>query len=87
MKNIKVGTIKPRKLTVSDKKVWSKYMTHEYVYISNDCEYVYLRFEGYDHMEQEWRIVKIAEVKKIRKNLDARLAEERAELEKRSMSK
>lgn len=56
MKNIKVGTIKPHKLTVSDKKVWSKYMTPEYVYISNDCEYVYLRFEGYDHMEQEWRI-------------------------------
>lgn len=43
-------------------------MTPEYVYTFGEYgdEYIYLRFEGYDRMEQIWRIVKIAEVKKIR---------------------
>lgn len=63
MRHIKIGTIKPHKLTVSDKKLWSKYMTPEYVYTTGGHEYVYMRFEGYDHMQQEWRIVKISKVK------------------------
>lgn len=67
-RTIKIGTIKPYRLKASNKKIWSKFMTPEYVYTFGEYgdEYIYLRFEGYDRMEQIWRIVKIAEVKKIR---------------------
>jgi len=64
MRHIKVGTIKPRQLTKQDRAIWRKYMTPEYVYMADDgTEYVYLRFDGYDHMEQVWHIEKISKVK------------------------
>lgn len=64
MKSLQIGTIKPRCLTKHDRQIWHKYMTPEYVYMADDGQqYVYMRFEGYDHMEEEWRIVKIAKVR------------------------
>jgi len=47
------------KLSKSDKKIWAKFMTPEYVYEKDGSEYVKLVFMGYDKMEQEWRIVKL----------------------------
>ena len=50
---------KEHKLSKSDKNIWSKFMTPEYVYEKDGSEYVKIMFMGYEKMEQLWRIVKL----------------------------
>lgn len=57
MSEIKVGTIKKHRLSKHDEKIWSNFMTPEYVYETGTGRYINLRFMGYDKMEQEWKIV------------------------------
>lgn len=62
MRHIKIGSIKPHQLTKKNKQIWSKFMTSEYVYESDDgVQYVYIMFKKYDHHDQIWHIIKISE--------------------------
>lgn len=59
MQGTKQGTLRLHKLSDSDKRLWAKFMTPEYVVVKDNVEYVIMKFEGHDHMEQIWRITKV----------------------------
>lgn len=64
MSGLKVGEIKKEQLKKHTKRVWSKFMTPEYIFTENGKEYYYIEFTGWDKMESEWRIIKIEEARK-----------------------
>lgn len=70
MKHLKVGKIKKLKLSKRDKRTLQKFMNSEYVFSDKEGDNVYMMFEGYDHMTQEWRIIKINKAVNHLMNMD-----------------
>jgi hypothetical protein len=62
-RSLKEGDIQENKLTRSQKALWRKFMTDEYVFKKDGQDYVYMEFQGWDHMATEWQIIKIADAK------------------------